>query len=52
MIGVFDILLSRNALKIFAYIEKLVELKSIGIQLKENLSKHLDDGIFELRVKL
>jgi len=36
--------------KIFAYIEKLVELKNSGIQPKENLSKHLDDGIFELRV--
>src|SRR3989337_955207 len=36
--------------KIFAYIEKLVELKNSGIQPKENLSKHLEDGIFELRV--
>jgi phage-related protein len=36
--------------KIFAYIEKLLELKNNGIQPKENLSKHLEDGIFELRV--
>jgi len=34
----------------FAYIEKLVELKNSGIQPKENLSKHLENGIFELRV--
>ena len=38
---------SRNGLR---SIEKLVELKSAGIPPKENLSKHLDDGIFELRV--
>lgn len=36
--------------KILVYINKLVELKNNGIQPKENLSKYLDDGIFELRV--
>ncbi len=38
--------------KTFAYIEKLVELKNNNILPKENLSKHLEDGIFELRVRL
>ena len=33
----------------FAYIDKLIELKNNGIRPKENLSKHLGDGIFELR---
>ncbi|MBF8276137.1 MAG: hypothetical protein HW390_1210 [Candidatus Brocadiaceae bacterium] len=50
MMEFLDILFTKERAKIFAYIEKLVELKSIGIQPKENLSKHLDDGIFELRV--
>lgn len=36
--------------KVLASIEKLVELKNGGIPPKENLSKHLEDGIFELRV--
>lgn len=36
--------------KIFAYIEKLVELKNIGLNPKENLSKHLTEGIYEMRV--
>jgi len=42
----------RERAKIFAYIDKLVELKTNSIQPKENLSKHLVDGIFELRVGL
>jgi len=50
MMEFLDILFIKERAKIFAYIEKLVELKNIGIQPKENLSKHLDDGIFELRV--
>ena len=45
-----DSLSIRERAKIFAYIEKLVEVKNSGIQPKENLSKHLEDGIFELRV--
>ena len=50
MIEFLDSLSIKERAKIFAYIEKLVELKNSGIQPKENLSKHLDDGIFELRV--
>jgi phage-related protein len=50
MIEFLDTLSIKERAKIFAYIEKLVELKSSGISLKENLSKHLEDGIFELRV--
>ena len=50
IIEFLDTLFIKERAKTFAYIEKLVELKSIGIQPKENLSKHLDDGIFELRV--
>jgi len=45
-----DSLSIRERAKIFAYIDKLIELKNNGIQPKENLSKHLGDGIFELRV--
>ncbi len=45
-----DSLSIKERAKIFAYIEKLVEVKNSGIQPKENLSKHLEDGIFELRV--
>ncbi|HLG29403.1 MAG TPA: type II toxin-antitoxin system RelE/ParE family toxin [Candidatus Brocadiales bacterium] len=50
MIEFLDSLSIKERAKIFAYIEKLVELKNIGIQPKKNLSKHLEDGIFELRV--
>jgi phage-related protein len=50
MIDFLETLSLKECAKIFAYIEKLVELKNLGIQPKENLSKHLEDGIFELRV--
>lgn len=50
MIEFLDNLTIKERAKIFAHIEKLVELKSSGMQPKENLSKHLDNGIFELRV--
>ena len=45
-----DELTIKERAKIFASIEKLIELKDSGIHPKENLSKHLEDGIFELRV--
>jgi phage-related protein len=50
MIEFLEELSFKERAKIFAYIEKLVELKNIGIQPKAHLSKHLEDGIFELRV--
>ncbi len=50
MIEFLDGLSIKERAKIFAYIEKLLELKNNGMQPKENLSKHLEDGIFELRV--
>jgi phage-related protein len=50
MIEFLESLTLKERAKIFAYIDKLVELKSHGIQPKENLSKHLGDRIFELRV--
>ncbi len=50
MIEFLESLSVKERAKIFAYIDKLVELKNSGMQPKENLSKHLDDGIFELRV--
>lgn len=50
MTDFLDSLSIKERAKIFAYIEKLVELKNNAIQPKENLSKHLEDGIFELRV--
>ena len=50
MIEFLEGLAVKERAKVFASIEKLVELKSSGIAPKENLSKHLEDGIFELRV--
>ena len=50
MIEFLDGLSVKERAKVFAAIEKLVELKSVGLAPKENLSKHLEDGIFELRV--
>lgn len=50
MIEFLEDLSVKERAKVFAFIEKLVELKSNGILPKENLSKHLEDGIFELRV--
>jgi len=50
MIEFLDELSLKERAKIFASIEKLVELKNSGIPPKESLSKHLEDGIFELRV--
>ena len=50
MIEFLDSLSVKERAKMLAYMEKLVELKSSGIQPKENLSKYLEDGIFELRV--
>ncbi|MFH1860326.1 MAG: type II toxin-antitoxin system RelE/ParE family toxin [bacterium] len=50
MIEFMESLSLKESAKIFAYIDKLVELKSNGIQPKENLSKYLGDGIFEIRV--
>jgi phage-related protein len=50
MIEFLDSLSIKERAKIFVYIEKLVELKNSRIQPKENLSKHLEDGIFELRI--
>jgi len=50
MIEFLDGLSVRERAKILASVEKLVELKNSGIPPKENLSKFLDEGIFELRV--
>ena len=50
MVEFLDTLSIRERAKIFAYIEKLVELKNSGIPPKENLSKYLEDGMLELRV--
>ncbi|MEA3523578.1 MAG: type II toxin-antitoxin system RelE/ParE family toxin [Campylobacterota bacterium] len=38
--------------KVFAAIDKFIMLKNSNLAVKENLSKHLDDGIFEIRVSL
>jgi len=50
MIEFLESLSIKERAKIFAYIDKLIELKNNRIQPKENLSKHIGDGIFELRV--
>ena len=38
--------------KIFASIDKFIDLKNNSLPIGENLSKKLDDGIFEIRVSL
>jgi phage-related protein len=38
--------------KVFASIDKFIDLKNNNLPIKENLSKKLDDGIFEIRVSL
>ena len=50
MIEFLDGLSVRERAKVFANIDKLIELKELGIQPKENLSKAVGYGIFELRV--
>ena len=50
MIDFLDSLNVRERAKVFASIEKLIELKNADLNPKENLSKHLTDGIFEMRV--
>jgi len=50
MIDFLDSLNIRERSKVFAFIEKLVELKNAELNPKENLSKLLTDGIFEMRV--
>ncbi len=50
MIEFLDSLHVKERAKVFAYMEKLVELKNAELQPKENLSKHLTEGIFEMRV--
>ncbi|MEK7307882.1 MAG: type II toxin-antitoxin system RelE/ParE family toxin [Nitrospirota bacterium] len=50
MIEFLESLSVKERAKIYAYVDKLIEIKNIGVQPKENLSKHLEDGIFELRV--
>lgn len=50
MITFLDSLNLRERAKVFASIEKLIELKNEGLNPKENLSKYLTDGIFEMRI--
>ena len=50
MIEFLDSLNVRERAKVFASIEKLIELKNAGLSPKENISKHLTNGIFEMRV--
>ncbi|NOQ30640.1 MAG: type II toxin-antitoxin system RelE/ParE family toxin [Helicobacteraceae bacterium] len=38
--------------KVFASFDKFIDLKNNNLPVKENLSKSLDDGIFEIRVSL
>jgi len=38
--------------RIFETIDYFLQLKNENLQIKENLSKHLEDGIFELRTSL
>jgi phage-related protein len=52
MIDYLESLSVKDRAKIFVYIEKLIELKNRKMLPNTNLSKHLEDGIFELRIKL
>ncbi len=45
-------LLVRERAKIFETIDYFVQLKNANLPIKESLSKHLEDGIFELRISL
>ncbi|MGE0087497.1 MAG: type II toxin-antitoxin system RelE/ParE family toxin [Desulfococcaceae bacterium] len=38
--------------RIFEAVNYFLELKNMGLPIKESLSKHLEDGIFELRAYL
>ena len=38
--------------RVFESINRFLELKNQNLPIKENLSKHLDEGIFELRTSL
>lgn len=49
MIEFLDSLNVKERAKLLASIEKLIELKNAGLNPKDNLSKHLTDGIFEIR---
>ena len=42
----------RERAKVFETINYFVKLKSNDLPIKENISKHLEDGIFELRISL
>jgi len=50
MIEFLNSLSIKERAKIFAYIDKFIELKNNGIAPKKKLSKHIGGGIFELRV--
>ena len=50
MIEFLNSLTVKEQAKIFVHIDKLIELKNLNIPPKENLSKHLEEEIFELRV--
>lgn len=50
LIEFLDGLSARERAKVYANIDKLIELKDLGIQPKGNLSKLVANGIFELRV--
>ena len=40
----------RERAKVFETIDYFIELKNQNLPIKESLSKHLEDGIFELRI--
>lgn len=46
-----DLSISERA-KVFETLNYFLELKNNGLPIKEKLSKHLIDGIFELRITL
>lgn len=52
MIEFLDTLSLKERALIYKNIQKLVEYKSHNFNISEKFSKHLEDGIFELKVEL
>jgi phage-related protein len=50
MVDFIDSLSESEQAKLYFYIHKFIEMKNNKIRLHEKFSKHLEDGIYELKV--
>jgi phage-related protein len=50
MIEFIDSLTEKEQSRLYTFIHKFLEMKSNNLRVSESLSKHLEDGIFELKV--